>query len=186
MYIIVWAAHLLVFSAVCYEVGRASTWVETARISSQGCVDCMSKDIVGLRLTGSLVGAVAMSLVSATFARGIVLLTTYAGLYPSVLLFASLGCSPSFGGSSCALRCTRSTLYVGLVLNRRRGSTHEAARSLVVWLRRGRQSILEHNCKSCFLKISARTYHRYARYDAWTVASVVYAVVSNAVVSARL
>ena len=48
MYIIVWAAPLLVFSAVCDEVGRASPWVETARIRSQGYVDCILKNVVSL------------------------------------------------------------------------------------------------------------------------------------------
>lgn len=46
-------------------------------------------------------GAVATSLTSATFTRGIVLLKNYAGLHPRVSLFALLGCSPSFGSSSC-------------------------------------------------------------------------------------
>ena len=139
MYIIVWAAHLLVFSAVCYEVGRASTWVETARISSQGCVDCMSKNVVDLPLTGSLgPGAVATSLASATFSRGIVLLTTYAGLYLHVSLSASLDCSPSFSSSSCAPRCTRSTLDSPSKFEEKagihtRGGT-ESARLATSWL----------------------------------------------------
>lgn len=57
----------------------------------------------------SFLGAGITSLASATSARGIVLLTTDAGLDLCVSLLASLRCSPLFGSSSCAPQCTRST-----------------------------------------------------------------------------
>ena len=176
MYIIVWAAHLLVFSAVCDKVGRASTWVETARIRSQGYVDCMSKNVVDF-LTGSLVlwpcHWPPRPLLEELFCSQLMQVSIRVSRY------LPRSTVPRRSAAARALLDARGVRWTRQVNSkRRRGSTHEAARSLPVWLRRGRQSILEQNCKCCFPKISAGTHHRDARYGILDGGVVVYAVVS--------
>ncbi len=122
-------------------VGRANTWVEIARTESRSCVDLMSKNIVGLLLIGSLwvPGAVACHwplrpFLEESFCSQIMqVFIRVSRDFPHFVLHRSAAARALLLFNARGVRRTRRANS-----KRRRESTHEAAWSLPIRLRRGR------------------------------------------------
>lgn len=119
-------------------VGRANTWVEIARTESRSCVDLMSKNIVGLLLIGSLVlwpchWPLRPFLEESFCSQIMQVFIRVSRYFPHFVLHRSAAARALLLFNARGVRRTRRANS-----KRRRESTHEAAWSLPIRLRRGR------------------------------------------------